>query len=290
MTVQNHLLSPMHTAGHIRNGRVSPRSFDIFSLCVQIINGPGVRYSFDLELWCVFEFCPREHYCTEQSSFRIQRITSTTHRGAFNNSDMPPVTLVVNVPGEGFLSGNPAQAAGKVYVHDAPQSLLAVFPIPSETTNELMFELCMKYRHTILQDFPSKCISCKTIPASQLNLPAYGAFDDPSDLRVNAICVHYCHKARCGLRAMQMTHALANHCAEQIEKTHRVRVDSINQCCSQCGKVQDQQKLVCAGCKVTCYCNKACQRKHWLHHKSACKASQEENELVNFVKDCSQLH
>ena len=196
---------------------------------------------------------------------------------------MPPVRLVVNIPSEDFHSDDSVEAI-KVCVHDAPQSLLAVLPIPSETGQNLMYELFMKYRHTILQDFPSKCISCKTIQASQINLPAYGAFSDPSDLSIHTICVPYCHRASCEMRAVQLTQALSSHSAERAQKRHRLRVDSINQCCQHCGKVQDQQKLVCARCNVTFYCNKACQRKHWPHHKPACKTSKRANELVMYVE------
>lgn len=239
-------------------------------------HGPGVP-----QFLLFFEVFNESGYFTV--SVQTQRTASKTRRGAFTNSVMPPVNLIVAVPGEGFLSDDSVEAV-KVYVHDAPQSLLAVFPVPKETIHKLMCELFVKYRHTILEDFPSKCISCKTLQASQLNLPAYGAFSDPNDLSINAVCVPYCHRASCEMRAMQLTQALTSHCAERAQKRHCIQVDSIDQCCHQCGKVQDQQKLVCARCNVTFYCNKACQRKHWPHHKPACKTSQRENELVTYVE------
>ena len=42
--------------------------------------------------------------------------------------------------------------------------------------------------------------------------------------------------------------------------------------CGGCGRVDEQRAfLKCAGCKVTLYCSRACQKKDWKTHKPKCK-------------------
>eukprot|EP00618_Florenciella_parvula_P006198 CAMPEP_0119473138 /NCGR_PEP_ID=MMETSP1344-20130328/4910_1 /TAXON_ID=236787 /ORGANISM="Florenciella parvula, Strain CCMP2471" /LENGTH=112 /DNA_ID=CAMNT_0007506193 /DNA_START=790 /DNA_END=1124 /DNA_ORIENTATION=+ len=42
-------------------------------------------------------------------------------------------------------------------------------------------------------------------------------------------------------------------------------------CCYHCGTAD--AKLRCVGCRRAWYCGKACQKKHWKHHKAACQAA-----------------
>ena len=43
--------------------------------------------------------------------------------------------------------------------------------------------------------------------------------------------------------------------------------------CGGCGRVDEQRAfLKCAGCKVTLYCSRACQKKDWKTHKPNCKS------------------
>ena len=42
-------------------------------------------------------------------------------------------------------------------------------------------------------------------------------------------------------------------------------------CCYHCGTAD--AKLRCGGCRRAWYCGKACQKKHWKHHKAACQAA-----------------
>lgn len=48
-----------------------------------------------------------------------------------------------------------------------------------------------------------------------------------------------------------------------------------NRICADCGTIeeigQQQQMMACARCKVTYYCSKDCQRRHWPEHKKTCK-------------------
>ena len=41
--------------------------------------------------------------------------------------------------------------------------------------------------------------------------------------------------------------------------------------CANCGSLD--AKSACGACFTVCYCNKACQTRHWRAHKRACKAA-----------------
>jgi len=62
----------------------------------------------------------------------------------------------------------------------------------------------------------------------------------------------------------------------------KMRLTSQHGCkfCSLCGKTNEQlmndnnnseKFLRCGRCKAALYCNQACQKKHWPHHKNLCK-------------------
>jgi len=47
-----------------------------------------------------------------------------------------------------------------------------------------------------------------------------------------------------------------------------------NNCCAECGKEEGDGGVslkACKSCMQVRYCNAACQHKHWLAHKKACK-------------------
>ena len=51
--------------------------------------------------------------------------------------------------------------------------------------------------------------------------------------------------------------------------------DAKPQYCNYCGTMQNGLTIwTCSGCRLVKYCNKACQRKHWLQHKAICTAVQ----------------
>ena len=45
--------------------------------------------------------------------------------------------------------------------------------------------------------------------------------------------------------------------------------------CANCGHVAQKKLLKCAACKSVYYCNRACQKNHWLVHKKECKKMKE---------------
>ncbi|KAG1657238.1 hypothetical protein FOA52_000441 [Chlamydomonas sp. UWO 241] len=52
---------------------------------------------------------------------------------------------------------------------------------------------------------------------------------------------------------------------------------NIRQCedaCDCCGRVRPlaPKLIACSGCKTSFYCGRACQKKHWKHHKAVCEA------------------
>ena len=73
----------------------------------------------------------------------------------------------------------------------------------------------------------------------------------------------------------KMTHYVAGQpfTAEMHEDT-LVRVGALmTPKCGGCGRVDEQRAfLKCAGCKVTLYCSRACQKKDWKTHKPNCKS------------------
>ena len=52
------------------------------------------------------------------------------------------------------------------------------------------------------------------------------------------------------------------------------RVSGMNNCCSECGKEEEEGAVklkACKSCMHAKYCNAACQKKHWPKHKIPCK-------------------
>ena len=86
---------------------------------------------------------------------------------------------------------------------------------------------------------------------------------------VSALCDH-------GVCEVQAVHFrkdllldLAQHDLQRLSPDAPIPVSCVSPCVV-CGKADDTR--VCSGCKVTAYCGRDCQKKHWPQHKAACRA------------------
>eukprot|EP01084_Bolivina_argentea_P059216 108092_1 len=57
--------------------------------------------------------------------------------------------------------------------------------------------------------------------------------------------------------------------------------------CGNCSKAGANSR--CGGCKKIYYCNKQCQRKHWIKHKTKCNFKNSKNENNSMKHNCSVL-
>ena len=196
---------------------------------------------------------------------------------------MPPVTLSVTIPGVGARRESASEPYYATYRREAPDNLLGQFPFSRDNINRFMSEIESFYRDTITRDFSPKCVGCLNPLATVFKMVMFCSFSDPNNLSVDAYCVPHCGAPKCELTAAQIAQAFATQRNSLLHKDCPEKQSSIVHECHNCGKAQSQQKLVCAQCNLTFYCNRACQRKHWPTHKPFCKASQEGSFSIGFI-------
>ena len=199
-----------------------------------------------------------------------------------DDSPMPPVTLSVTIPGVRVDGENTSKPYNATYKYEAPDNLLGQFPVSPDNIDRFMSEFEPFCRDTVERDFSCTCVSCHKVPARLFEIMTLGSFSNPNNLRVKAFCVPHCGEPKCEFTAKQVGQSFATQCNNVLHEDCPEKQSSITQHCHKCGKVQPEQKLVCAQCNVAFYCNKACQRKHWPKHKPVCKASQEGRFSIDF--------
>eukprot|EP00058_Branchiostoma_floridae_P001522 XP_002587010.1 hypothetical protein BRAFLDRAFT_103826 [Branchiostoma floridae] len=77
------------------------------------------------------------------------------------------------------------------------------------------------------------------------------------------------------------------HCAEIVKLIEEARKTKLLRCCNpKCGRPGYRKTLkLCAGCKLTRYCSRDCQKQHWsVGHKKCCGHDVYTGEISNALQ------